>query len=247
MATGSSASMLHEKCHAKSCGTNARCSNPLTRLQAEKTTTTVSQIRRPLRAPTSGDHGRNLLPTARSRPRPPRDARNDQDGEVRRCDLSERQRDAEDRGWVDHDDPKRREQVRAEVDARLRQPGIDRRLCAAQQERDAQHDLERHRDEPEGQDRTAREIDLLDARSRCHWRTGSPHRQARSCDGSLLSGKTLTNPWDMIASPSRPGRLRSGDAPQSRCPARCQHDRRRPRRRRDSKPAEPSAQRPAWL
>ena len=64
--------MLHEKCQVKSCGTKARWSSPLIRLQAEKTTTTVIQMRMPLRAPTSFDQGRNLLPTARSSGRPPR-------------------------------------------------------------------------------------------------------------------------------------------------------------------------------
>ena len=64
--------MLQERCHAKSSATKAPWSSPLAMLQAEKTTTTVSQMRIPRPAPTSFDHGRNLLPTARSSVLPPR-------------------------------------------------------------------------------------------------------------------------------------------------------------------------------
>lgn len=36
--------MLQEKCQTKSCGTNARCNNPLNKLQAENTTTATSHL-----------------------------------------------------------------------------------------------------------------------------------------------------------------------------------------------------------
>jgi hypothetical protein len=81
-------------------------------------------------------------------PAPSTNTGHDEHGQVGRRQLSERQRDPQDRGWVDDHDANRREEVGG-------QPSVDSRVRTSQEERDAQHHLQGHRDQPERQHRAS--------------------------------------------------------------------------------------------